>query len=346
MEPGSGDPGGHVVAGAERAQEPEGGMGPTARGATQSSEEYAKRALELLKSAPANDRAELWRCGRSPQVGGQGCGSHVRVSVSWRTARWSRRTRPPRFATARWRYGPPARRRRTGADLVAKALGIDPANVKVHMCRVGGGFGRADERLRGGGGVASKAGRQAREAGLVARRRHQPRRVPARRHHRPEGGLDAQGKLVAWSQHLVTYGEGKNIVQCGDIGGEQFPAGRVPNFSAGHDGHAAMAALRGAARAGSKCLCLCHQSFLDELAAAAGRDPLDFQLEILSATPAAGYQGRSQQSGAVESRTHEGRAGTGGGEVRLAQPQKDRRAAAWEWLPISAIWAISLKWPR
>jgi len=100
-----------------------------------------------------------------------------------------------------------------------------------------------------------------------------------------KGGLDAQGKLTSWSQHLVTYGEGKNVVPCGDIEGDEFPAGRVPHFTLGFT--AMPLWLRcGAMRApGVNAYAFVHQSFLDELAAAAGRDPLDFQLEILSATP-------------------------------------------------------------
>jgi isoquinoline 1-oxidoreductase beta subunit len=101
-----------------------------------------------------------------------------------------------------------------------------------------------------------------------------------------KAGLDGQGKVVAWSQHLVTYGEGKTIVQCGDIDGDQFPAGRVANFSLGMT--AMPLWLRcGAMRApGVNAYGFVLQSFLDELAVAAGRDPLDLQLEILKATPA------------------------------------------------------------
>jgi len=166
---------------------------------------------------------------------------------------------------------------------------MDPADIKIHLCRAGGGFGR---RLMNDFVV---------EAAWLAKQAGKPVKLLWSREddishdaYRPggtiglKGGLDAQGKLVAWSQHLITFGEGKRTVSTGDIGGDEFPAGRVPNFSLGMSTIPLW--LRcGALRApGVNAYAFVHQSFLDEMAAAASRDPLDFQLEILNAPPAAG----------------------------------------------------------
>ncbi len=258
------------------------------RGATQNSDDYAKRAAELLKSAPAN----------SVRNYGDAEGA-LKSAAKVLEARYAypflaHGTLEPQDTTASYAAGkmeiwttsqvPPA-----GHGLVAKTLGIDPANIKVHLCRTGGGFGR---RLMNDYMV---------EAAWLSKLVGKPVKLVWSREddfghdaYRPGGfmglkaGLDAQGKLVAWTQHLVTYGEGKTLIQSGDIGGEQFPAGRVPNYSLGSS--AMPLWLRtGAMRApGDNAYAFVQQCFLDELAAAAGRDPLDFQLEILSATPEAG----------------------------------------------------------
>jgi len=176
-----------------------------------------------------------------------------------------------------------------GLELLTQALSMDPADIKIHLCRAGGGFGR---RLMNDFVV---------EAAWLAKQAGKPVKLLWSREddishdaYRPggtiglKGGLDAQGKLVAWSQHLITFGEGKRTVSTGDIGGDEFPAGRVPNFSLGMSTIPLW--LRcGALRApGVNAYAFVHQSFLDEMAAAASRDPLDFQLEILNAPPAAG----------------------------------------------------------
>jgi isoquinoline 1-oxidoreductase beta subunit len=257
------------------------------RGAKQSSDEYAKRALELLKSAPETTVRKYG------DVDGALKSAAKVVEATYAYPFLAHNTLEPQDTTASFADGKieiwtTSQTPGDGKDMVAKALGIDPANVKVHMTRVGGGFGR---KLMNDYVV---------EAAVLSKQAGKPVKLVWSREddishdaYRPGGtiglkaGLDGSGKVVAWSQHLVTYGEGKNIVQCGDIDGEQFPAGRVPHFSVGMT--AMPLWLRcGALRApGVNAYSFVHQSFLDELATAAGRDPLDLQLEILNNTPAA-----------------------------------------------------------
>ena len=98
--------------------------------------------------------------------------------------------------------------------------------------------------------------------------------------------MDAHGKLTAWRQHLVTFGDGKHATSGGGIGQDTYPAGFPPSYSLSTSMQPLM--LRtGAMRApGDNAYCWVAQSFLDELAYAAGRDPLEFQLDLLSNTPA------------------------------------------------------------
>jgi isoquinoline 1-oxidoreductase beta subunit len=257
------------------------------RGANQNSEDFAKRALELLKSPPA------YNVRNYGDVDGALKSAAKVVEAVYAYPFLAHATLEPQDTTAAYSDGKleiwtGSQQPGAGRDLVSHALGVDPADIKIHLCRAGGGFGR---RLMNDYAV---------EAAWLAKQTGKPVKLLWSRGddfghdaYRPGGtiglraGLDAQGKLVAWSQHLITYGEGKRTVSTGDIGGDQFPAGRVPNFMLGMSTIPLW--LRcGALRApGDNAYAFVHQSFLDELAAAAGRDPLDFQLEILNATPAA-----------------------------------------------------------
>ena len=254
------------------------------RGATQNSDDYAKRAEGLLKSPAANSIRSYG------DVEGALKSAAKVLEASYAYPFLAHGTLEPQDTTASYSDGkmeiwttsqvPPA-----GAGLVAGGLGIDPANVKVHLCRVGGGFGRRlmNDYMFEAAWLTKQVGKPVK---LVWSREDDFGHDA----YRPGGfmgfkaGLDANGKLVAWSQHLVTYGEGKTLVQNGDIGGDQFPAGRVPNYSIGMS--AMPLWLRcGALRApGDNAYAFVQQSFMDELAAAAGLDPLDFQIEILNAT--------------------------------------------------------------
>lgn len=257
-------------------------------GSGQNSDDFAKRAAELLKSPPAYTV-------RSYGDADGALKSATKVLDAVYTYPFlAHGTLEPQGTTASYNDGKleiwsTSQTPADGHALVARSLGIDPGNIKVHLCRAGGGFGR---RLRNDYMV---------EAAWLAKQMGVPVKLVWSREddfahdaYRPGGviglkaGLDAQGKLVAWSQHLITFGEGKNTVEGGDIGGNQFPAGRVPSFSVGMSTIPLW--LRcGALRApGDNAFAFVHQSFLDELAAAAGRDLLDFQLEILNAAPESG----------------------------------------------------------
>jgi isoquinoline 1-oxidoreductase subunit beta len=170
-----------------------------------------------------------------------------------------------------------------GRSLVAKTLGIQESDITTHMMRSGGSFGR---RLQNDWLV---------EAAWIAKQIDAPVKLLWSREddvaHDPfrpggtmglKGGLDAQGKLTAWRQHFVTYGDDKHSTSGGGIGGDAYPADFPPAYALYTSSQPLM--LRtGALRApGDNAYCWVAQSFLDELAHAAKRDPLDFQLELLS----------------------------------------------------------------
>jgi len=186
----------------------------------------------------------------------------------------------------------------SGRSYVARELGISPNDITVHLVRAGGGFGRRlmnDYML---------------EAAWISREMKAPVQLIWSREDdfshdafRPAGwhglkaGIDAQGRVVAWRQHLVTFGDGARTAPSAGIGGDQYPSGRVPNYFVGHT--AMPLWLRtGAMRApGDNAIAFVIQSFLDEIAAAAGRDPLDLQLELLDATPVPDPSSHGRPSG-------------------------------------------------
>jgi isoquinoline 1-oxidoreductase beta subunit len=258
------------------------------KGANQNSEDFAKRATELLKSPPANNVRSYGDVEATLKSAAKV------VEAVYAYPFLAHGTLEPMDTTASYHDGKmeiwtTSQTPGDGRGMVAKALGIDESAITINMSRTGGGFGR---RLMNDYLV---------EAAWLTKRVGKPVKLVWSREddighdaYRPGGtiglkaGLDAQGKVVAWSQHLITFGEGKKIAECGDIEADEFPSGRVPNYSLGMT--AMPLWLRcGALRAPSvNAYAFVGQSFLDELAAAAGRDPLEFQLEILNATPAPG----------------------------------------------------------
>jgi isoquinoline 1-oxidoreductase beta subunit len=80
---------------------------------------------------------------------------------------------------------------------------------------------------------------------------------------------------------MVTFGEGERFAAAAQIGATEFPARFVPHLTV-ETSVMPLGVPTGFLRApASNGLAWAFQSFLDELAHAAGRDPLDFQLDLL-----------------------------------------------------------------
>jgi isoquinoline 1-oxidoreductase subunit beta len=182
-------------------------------------------------------------------------------------------------------------------SLVARVTGLEPDKVTVHLTRSGGGFGR---RLLSDYGA---------EAAYLSKAVGAPVQVVWTRdddlqhdYYRPAGlhrfraGLDGKGRVVAWDQHLANpsryaFAQSEEPPVASELYKDDLPAGLVPHFrmaytpvKSGIPGGAWRSTLHSANA-------FAVQSFMDELAHAAGRDPLEFRLELLGGPRKLAYEG-------------------------------------------------------
>jgi len=98
-----------------------------------------------------------------------------------------------------------------------------------------------------------------------------------------KAGLDSDGKLTAFKDHFVTFGQEGRFAPSSDMGQGEFPASYVPNIAYGAS-LIPLAAPTGPLRAPrSNALGFAFQGFIDELAHAAGKDKLQYRLDLLKA---------------------------------------------------------------
>ena len=159
---------------------------------------------------------------------------------------------------------------------VAKFLNLPLENITVNMTRIGGGFGR---RLYVHFGV---------EAAAISKKIGGPVKLMYTREddmtqgtYRPtyksvyKAGLDENNNLIAFT----VKGAG---LPGGPVFPNRFPAGTVANYSA-EQVNATTNITTGAWRAPmSNFTAGAEQSFLDEVAELAGKDPIDFRLELFN----------------------------------------------------------------
>ena len=180
--------------------------------------------------------------------------------------------------------------------VIAKALAITPADITVHLPRMGGSFGR---RLYNDYVVETAV--IAKTIGVPVQLRWSREDEMRQEIFRPAGyhflkaGLDPSGRLVAWRNHFVSFGsmgEAKGdqpasprFAGSASLSPAEFPSRFVSNCAT-HVSLMPTGVTTGAHRAPGACaISFVIQSFFDELAHAAGKDPVQFRLDLLARTP-------------------------------------------------------------
>jgi isoquinoline 1-oxidoreductase beta subunit len=170
---------------------------------------------------------------------------------------------------------------------VAQVLDLAPEQIAIHMLRSGGGFGR---RYYPDFAV---------EAALLSRTKARPVKVFWTREddirydfyrpaavYRLEAGLDPSGKVTAWRTRLANASRssylGRDDAPHGtEISEYSFPAGLVPNLRLEYSAVPSQAPLGQWRGVGETKNLFAVSCFLDELAALAGKDPIEYFLEFL-----------------------------------------------------------------
>jgi isoquinoline 1-oxidoreductase beta subunit len=249
--------------------------------AAQSSAGFAKQAVAISTREPG---AKVVADGDVTQALGA---SAQRLEAAYSYPFISHATLEPQNCTAHFHDGKvdiwaPTQNPDAGRKIVAKTLGLTDADITIHMVRCGGGFGR---RLMNDYMI---------EAAWISKQAGAPVKLLWNRQddiqhdfYRPAGfhffkaGLDGAGKLQAFSDHFVSFGENGKAAPSADMGANEFPAKFVPNLELGIS-FMPLGVPTGPLRApGSNGLAFVFQSFIDEIAHAAGQDPLQYRIDLL-----------------------------------------------------------------
>jgi isoquinoline 1-oxidoreductase beta subunit len=185
------------------------------------------------------------------------------------------------------------------ASVAAQIAGVTPSNVKLHVMRTGGGFGRRavpDADVIAEAVAVAKALNWSRPVKLQWTRdndmrggRYRPAYV-----HALKAGLDQNGNLVAWQNHIIGQsimagtpfaGLIQNGIDFTSVEGAANIPYAIPNLHVGLTTMNTGVPVLWWRAVGSTHTAYAVETFLDEVAEAAGKDPVALRLELLDGHP-------------------------------------------------------------
>lgn len=177
-----------------------------------------------------------------------------------------------------------------GQALVTSTFNIPKEKIVLHIIRSGGGFGRrlSSDFIVEATAIAQKVGAPVKLTWTREDDLQHDHFRPGGFHHL-RGGVDANGKLIGWHNHFVTFAnrverDGKSILQPGSGGslsGDEFPGRWLANCLLEQTALECRIPMGPWRAPGSAVFSWVFHSFIDELAHAGGRDPVEFRMELL-----------------------------------------------------------------
>jgi isoquinoline 1-oxidoreductase beta subunit len=177
----------------------------------------------------------------------------------------------------------PTQNAAAGRGMISELLGLPEEKIHVNQMRMGTAFGRRSRR-----DFMSETGWIAHKVGKPVQLKWTREDDFAHDFYRPEGwhhiraGLDENGRMIAWDHHFITLGLDGETISGANLSKNHYPAGLVPNFRFRQSIIESRIRTGPWRSPGSSAYCWVFQSFFDEVALAAGRDPLEFRLDLLS----------------------------------------------------------------
>ncbi|WP_428821092.1 molybdopterin cofactor-binding domain-containing protein [Microbulbifer sp. MCCC 1A16149] len=181
---------------------------------------------------------------------------------------------------------------------ISKLLGLPVEKVKLNMLFAGGSFGRranpdSDYLIEAVHIAKAKMGTPIKLVWSREDDMHAGYFRPAYVH-RVRGGLDAEGNIVGWEQHIVgqsiltgtPFGQGiKNGVDHSSVEGASTLPYAIPNIRVDVTSVEEKVPVLWWRSVGHTHTAYSTETFIDELAAKAGQDPVDLRMKLLDGHP-------------------------------------------------------------
>jgi len=175
------------------------------------------------------------------------------------------------------------------APSIARVVGVPPANVKINVLYAGGSFGRranpmADYPMEAA--AIAKAANTKAPVKLVWTREEDTRGGFYRPmyFHKLKAGLDAQGNIVAWQHRIVGQQVMAGADQMSTEGAANLPYA-IPNLSVDLHSTKNGVPVQWWRSVGSTHTAFSTECFMDDVARAAGKDPVELRRALLAKHP-------------------------------------------------------------